>query len=84
MKEANLDALRTSHYPAIEALYDDADEMGVYVEAEAPFCWVNQAYDLRLAPLFVQHTAELLERDRSHPSVIIWSLVNESYVGPGF
>lgn len=84
MKEANLDALRTSHYPAIAALYDDADEMGVYVEAEAPFCWVNQAHDLRLAPLVIQHTAELLERDRSHPSVIIWSLVNESSWGPDF
>ncbi len=84
MKEANIDALRTSHYPAIEVLYQDADEMGVYVEAEAPFCWVDQAYDLRLAPLVVQHTAELLERDRSHPSVIIWSLVNESTWGPDF
>jgi hypothetical protein len=84
MKEANLDALRTSHYPAIEALYDDADEMGIYVEAEAPFCWVDQADDLRLAPLVVQNTAELLERDRSHPSVIIWSLVNESSWGPDF
>ena len=84
IKEANLDALRTSHYPAIEALYDDADEMGVYVEAEAPFCWVSQSSDLRLAPLVVEHTAELLERDRSHPSVIIWSLVNESKWGPVF
>jgi len=84
IKEANLDALRTSHYPAIENLYDDADEMGVYIEAEAPFCWVNQSYDLRLAPLVVSHTAELLERDRSHPSVIIWSLVNESSWGPDF
>ena len=84
MREANLDALRTSHYPAIEALFDDADEMGIYVEAEAPFCWVDQDDDLRLAPLVVQHTAELLERDRSHPSVIIWSLVNESSWGPDF
>ena len=84
IKEANLDALRTSHYPAIEALYDDADELGVYVEAEAPFCWVDQSSDLRLAPLVVQHTAELLERDRSHPSVIIWSLANESTWGPDF
>jgi beta-galactosidase len=84
MKEANIDALRTSHYPAIEDLFDGADELGLYVEAEAPFCWVSQAYDLRLAPLFVQHTAELLERDRSHPSVIIWSLANESEWGPGF
>lgn len=84
MKEANLNALRTSHYPAIESLYDDADEMGVYVEAEAPYCWVNQSHDLRLAPLVVSHTAELLERDRSHPSVIFWSLANESSWGPDF
>ena len=84
MTEANINALRTSHYPAIEELFDDADEMGIYVEAEAPFCWVNQAYDLRLAPKFVQHAAELLERDRSHPSVIIWSLANECEWGPGF
>jgi len=84
IKEANLNALRTSHYPAIEDLYDDADEMGLYVETEAPFCWVNQSHDLRLAPLVVARTAELLERDRSHPSVIIWSLVNESAWGPDF
>jgi len=58
--------------------------MGVYIEAEAPFSWVNQSYDLRLAPLIVEHTAELLERDRSYPSVIIWSLVNESSWGPDF
>ncbi|MFN8009209.1 MAG: glycoside hydrolase family 2 TIM barrel-domain containing protein [Terriglobia bacterium] len=84
IKEANLNALRTSHYPAIESLFDDADEMGVYIEAEAPFCWVNQSHDLRLAPLIVSHTAELLERDRSHPSVIFWSLANESSWGPDF
>ena len=84
IKEANLNALRTSHYPAIESLFDDADEMGVYVEAEAPFCWVNQSHDLRLAPLIISHAAELLERDRSHPSVIFWSLANESSWGPDF
>jgi hypothetical protein len=84
IKEANLNALRTSHYPAIESLFDDADELGLYVEAEAPFCWVNQSHDLRLAPLVVSHTAELLERDRSHPSVIFWSLANESSWGPDF
>jgi hypothetical protein len=84
IKEANLNALRTSHYPAAEELYGFADEMGVYIEAEAPFCWVNQSHDLRLAPLVIQHTAELLERDRSHPSVIWWSLCNESSWGPIF
>ncbi len=84
IKEANLNALRTSHYPAIEELYDYADEMGVYIEAEAPFCWVQQSHDWRLVPLAIQHTAELLERDRNHPSVIWWSLCNESSWGPVF
>ena len=41
IKEANLDALRTSHYPAVEELYEGADELGIYVEAEAPFCMVG-------------------------------------------
>ncbi len=86
IKEANLDALRTSHYPAVEELYEGADELGIYVEAEAPFCMVggDQSCDLRLAPLVVQHGAELLERDRSHPSVIIWSMANESVWAPVF
>jgi beta-galactosidase len=84
IKEANLDALRTSHYPAVEEVYDYADEMGIYIEAEAPFCWVQQSHDWRLVPLVIQHTAELLERDRNHPSVIWWSLCNESSWGPVF
>ena len=84
IREANLNALRTSHYPAVEELYDYADELGVYVEAEAPFCWVHQSHDWRLVPLVIQHTAELLERDRSHPSVTWWSLCNESSWGPIF
>jgi beta-galactosidase len=84
IQAANLNALRTSHYPAIPELYDYADEMGLYVEDEAPFCWVGQSHDLRLAPLVTQLTAEMLERDRSHPSVIFWSLANESRWGPVF
>jgi len=84
MKEANLDAFRTEVILPIEQLYDDADEMGFYVEAEAPFCWVDESSDLRYLPTFVQRTAEILDRDRSHPSVIIWSVGNESTWGPDF
>lgn len=84
MKEANLDAFRTEVILPIEQLYDGADEMGFYVEAEAPFCWVDESSDLRYLPTFVQRTAELLDRDRSHPSVIIWSVGNESTWGPDF
>ncbi len=84
MKEANLNAVRTSHYPPIPELLDIADELGLYVEDEAPFCWVGVSDDLRLAPHILQLTAELLARDRNHPSVFMWSLCNESQFGRGF
>jgi hypothetical protein len=81
---ANLNALRTSHYPPHPALLDAADELGIYVEDEASFCWVGDSNDLRLAPRILQLTAELLARDRHHPSVFMWSLCNESEYGWGF
>ena len=84
MKEDNLDAIRTSTFPAVQDLYDDSDEMGFYIEEEGPFCWVDESSDLRYLPTFVQRTAEMLERDRSHPSVVYWSVGNESTWGPDF
>ncbi|MFZ1933280.1 MAG: glycoside hydrolase family 2 TIM barrel-domain containing protein [Thermoguttaceae bacterium] len=84
MKEANLNALRTSHYPPLPELLDYADELGVYVESEGPFCWVDAADDLRLTPRIMQFNAELLARDRNHPSVFMWSICNESGFGYGF
>ena len=82
MKEANIDSLRTSHYPQLPELFEIADELGLYVEDEAPFCWVDQAFDLRWGALTRQLTAELVERDLSHPSVAYWSAGNESDWGP--
>ncbi len=82
MKEANLDAVRTSHYPPIPELDEIADELGLYIEEEAPFCWVSQAHDLRWGALTRQLTAEMVERDMSHPSVAYWSAGNESDWGP--
>lgn len=82
MKEANINAVRTSHYPPIPELDNLADEIGVYVEEEAPYCWVDQAYDLRLGALARQVTSEMVERDMSHPSVSYWSAGNESSWGP--
>ena len=86
MKEANLNGLRTSHYPPLPALVDIADELGVYVEDEGPFCWSegDTVNDLRLTPHMMQLSAELLARDRNHPSVFIWSICNESSFGYGF
>lgn len=84
MKEANLDAFRTEVILPAENVYDDADELGLYVEAESPFCWVDESSDLRYLPTFVERTAEIMDRDRSHPSIIIWSVGNESSWGPDF
>jgi len=84
MKQANLNALRTSHYPPIPEMLDIADELGLYVEDEASFCWVGEADNLTLWPRILQLTAELIARDRNHPSVFMWSLCNESEFGSGF
>jgi len=84
IKAANLNSLRTSHYPPIPELIDLADEMGVYVEDEADFCWAEGTNDLRNTPRIIQLTAELLARDRNHPSVFEWSICNESQFGYGF
>lgn len=84
MKEANLNAVRTSHYPPLPELLDAADEIGLYVEDEAPFCWVGVSDDLNFTPRIMQLTAELVTRDRNHPSVFMWSLCNESGFGYGF
>ncbi|HEY5910883.1 MAG TPA: glycoside hydrolase family 2 TIM barrel-domain containing protein [Verrucomicrobiae bacterium] len=84
MKEANLNSLRTSHYPPLPPLLDVADELGLYIEDEGSFCWVSAAADLRLTPRLMQLNAELLARDRNHPSVFIWSVCNESAFGYGF
>ena len=83
MKEANLNSLRTSHYPPLAALLDVADELGIYVEDEGSFCWADATDDLRLTPRVMQLNAELLARDRNHPSVFIWSVCNESSFGYG-
>jgi hypothetical protein len=65
-------------------LIEDADRLGLYVEDEADFCWVDASDDLRNTPRIIQLTAELLARDRNHPSVFMWSLCNESDFGNGF
>lgn len=83
IKEANLNALRTSHYPPVPELLDYADELGIYVEDEASFCWAEDTSDLHNTPRMLQLEAELLARDRNHPAVAYWSLSNESNFGYG-
>jgi beta-galactosidase len=80
LRAGNVNHIRTSHYPPAEELMTAADELGMFVEAEGPFCWAHNAKGdagaIREAT--VRQLIELVERDRSHPSVLYWSLANES------
>ena len=79
-REANVNYIRTSHYPPDEALLEACDELGMFVELEAPFCWAHEAdvEEKDYYRLLVNQHIEMVNRDRSHPSIIMWSLGNES------
>ncbi len=80
LKEANLNYIRTSHYPPTTELLDAADRLGMYVEVEAPFCWVGGTLD-NPTNLFatLTPTSAMVDYHHSHPSVIVWSIANESH-----
>ena len=81
MKEANLNYIRTCHYPYPHEFLDECDRQGLYVESEAPFCWSAGNNDMSLVKYFMYPTAAMVEFNRNHPSVIIWSVENETPVG---
>jgi beta-galactosidase len=86
MKQFNVNAVRTSHYPNAEAWYDLCDEYGLYLVDEANLESHAFIHDLcrdpRYAMAFVDRGQRMVERDKNHPSVILWSLGNESGYGP--
>jgi hypothetical protein len=80
LKEANLNYIRTSHYPPNAELLDAADRLGMYVEVEAPFCWVGGALDSSTnLSATLTPTSAMVDYHHSHPSVMVWSLANESH-----
>jgi beta-galactosidase len=89
-REANVNFVRTSHYPPSAAFLDACDRYGMYVEEESAVCFVNTHGNLptsvnpEYTPNYLNQFAEMIERDRGHPSVIIWSLGNESQWGLNF
>ena len=87
MKQHHVNAVRTAHYPDGGAFYDLCDELGLYVVDEANVeshgRWAQLADDPAYLSAFVERGVRMVRRDRSHPSVIIWSLGNESGDGPG-
>ena len=92
MKMNNINAVRTSHYPQPERFYELCDEYGIYLIGEANIESHGIGYnpDVTLAhrPEWLgQHmfrTVRMVERDKNHPSVIIWSLGNEAGDGQNF
>jgi beta-galactosidase len=80
MKSANINAIRTSHYPYGSGFYDLCDELGMYVVDELPYCWCP-ADDPELKPAFEQRARETIGRDKNHPSVIAWAVGNENKAG---
>ncbi len=86
LKGANINHVRTSHYPPAEEFIDLCDEAGIFVQEEGPWCWVSSdnASSPSTLGLMLRSNAEMLERDRSHPSVIIWDIANESSWGENF
>lgn len=97
MKQGNVNAVRTSHYPNDPRFYELADEYGLYVVGEANIEsheYMHQkdpdypSYQLGFKPHWekahIDRVSRMVERDKLHPSIIIWSLGNEAGLGPSF
>ncbi|WP_113703356.1 glycoside hydrolase family 2 TIM barrel-domain containing protein, partial [Nonomuraea lactucae] len=90
MKRHNVNAVRTSHYPPHPAFLDLCDELGLWVIDECDLethgfgeiHWAgNPTDDPRWSEALLDRMRRMVERDKNHPSVIMWSLGNESGVG---
>ncbi len=85
-KSGNVNFVRASHYPPTQAFLNYADEYGLYVEDETAITWwgeIPKESALYTAD-FMNGLAEMIERDRNHPSIIMWSIGNESFWDPNF
>jgi beta-galactosidase len=86
MKRHHVNAIRCAHYPNDERFYDLCDELGFYVIDEANLethaRWSSLCRDARYQTAMLERGARMVLRDRNHPSVILWSLGNESGYGP--
>ncbi len=93
LRRANVNVIRTSHYPPSPHLLDVCDEVGMFVFEQPPICfsggfddhhWTRTNEDARLIPYLLEVTAETVARDQGRCSVIVWDLGNESRWGSGF
>lgn len=85
MKQANVNAVRTSHYPNVSRWYELCDSAGIYVMDEADCETHGLRGTLTSTPdwnaAFLDRAVRMAERDKNHPSIIFWSLGNESGFG---
>lgn len=93
MKQSNVNTVRTSHYPRQAKMYAMFDHYGLYVMNEADVechkSWSDKgrnsiSNDPTWQAQYVDRTVRMVYRDRNHPSVVFWSLGNESGVGVNF
>ena len=91
MKELNINAVRTCHYPNDPQWYDLCDRYGLYVVDEANVESHGMGYgestlakNPAYAKAHVERSSRMVLRDKNHPSVIVWSLGNEAGMGPNF
>ena len=88
MKQANINAVRTSHYPNVSRWYELCDSLGLYVMDEADIEEHGLRGTLASTPdwhaAFLDRAVRMAERDKNHPSIVIWSMGNESGYGPNF
>ncbi|MBS1253649.1 MAG: Beta-galactosidase [Anaerolineales bacterium] len=86
MKQFNINAVRTSHYANDPRWYDLCDEYGIYVFDEANIeshgVWDKLTKDPAWETAFMERIIRMVERDKNHPCVLVWSLGNESGYGP--
>ena len=92
--EGNVNFIRTSHYPPAEEFIEACDELGLFVEIEAPICWIghganyywrkNNYKSPKWYPYILQANMETIRFHRNNPSVILWSMANESYWSTNF
>lgn len=93
MKQFNINAIRTSHYPNSYYLADLCDEYGMYLISETDlechgfeltedYNWISDDPEWELA--YTSRIKRMINRDKNHPSVLFWSLGNESGFGCNF
>lgn len=89
---ANCNYIRTSHYPPSEEFLNACDELGLFVESESSLCWIQHGAspiwkkwnykDEQFLPFMVRANIDNVLAGKNHPSIIMWSLGNESHWSP--